>query len=122
MAHFAKLDLNNVVLQVDVVNNSDIGDLPFPESEPVGVAFLTNWSGGYTNWKQTSYNGNFRKNYATVGGVYNPALDAFIAPKPYPSWVLNESTCQWEAPVPFPSGGGNYYWDEQSQSWVLDNQ
>ena len=122
MAHFAKLDLNNVVLQVDVVNNSDIDDLPFPESEPVGVAFLTNWSGGYTNWKQTSYNENFRKNYATVGGVYNPTLDAFIAPKPYPSWVLNESTCQWEAPVPFPSDGGNYYWDEQSQSWVLDNQ
>jgi hypothetical protein len=117
MAHFAKLDENNVVIDVNVVNNDDIQNLPFPESEAVGVEFLTNWSGGYSNWKQTSYNANFRKNYAGIGGIYDPIKDAFILPQPYPSWVLNQDTCIWEAPVPRPTGGIAYNWDEETLSW-----
>ena len=118
MAHFAKLDNQNIVLDVNVVNNETINNLPFPESEPIGLAFLTEWSGGYTNWKQTSYNANFRKNYAGIGYTYDATLDAFIAPKPYPSWLLNTTTCQWQAPVPYPTDGKMYTWDEETQSWV----
>jgi len=118
MAHFAKLDDQGIVLDVIVVNNETVGNLPFPESEPVGVAFLTEWSGGYTNWKQTSYNASFRKNYAGIGYTYDSVLDAFIAPKPYPSWLLNTETCQWEAPIPYPTDGKYYYWNEDTQSWV----
>lgn len=118
MAHFAKLDDNNIVIDVNVVNNDTVENLPFPESEPIGVAFLTDWSEGYANWKQTSYNANFRKNYAGIGYSYNFDLDAFISPQPYPSWVLNEQTCQWEAPIPYPTDGKNYYWDETTQTWV----
>jgi hypothetical protein len=80
MAHFAKLDDQNIVIDVNVVNNETINNLPFPESEPVGVAFLTEWSGGYTNWKQTSYNSNFRKNYAGIGYTYDPISDEFVPP------------------------------------------
>ena len=118
MAHFAKLDDQNVVLDVNVVNNETINNLPFPESEPIGVAFLTDWSGGYTNWKQTSYNANFRKNYAGIGYTYDSVLDAFIAPKPFPSWLLNTNTCQWQAPVPYPTDGKIYSWNEETQQWV----
>jgi hypothetical protein len=118
MAHFAKLDDQNIVLDVNVVNNETINNLPFPESEPVGVAFLTEWSGGYTNWKQTSYNASFRKNYAGIGYTYDSVLDAFIAPKPYPSWLLNTETCQWQAPIPYPTDGKVYYWNEETQQWV----
>jgi hypothetical protein len=118
MAHFAKLDDQGIVLDVIVVNNETVGNLPFPESEPVGIAFLTEWSGGYTNWKQTSYNASFRKNYAGVGYTYDAALDAFISPKPYPSWLLNTETCQWQAPIPYPADGKYYYWNEDTQSWV----
>jgi hypothetical protein len=118
MAHFAKLDENNVVLEVNVVNNSDVHDLEFPQSEQIGIEFLTQWSGGYTNWKQTSYNANFRKNYAAVGGVYDAQRDAFIHPKPYESWTLNEETCTWEAPVPMPNDGKRYSWDEDKQQWI----
>jgi len=118
MAHFAKLNDQNVVLDVNVVNNETINNLPFPESEPVGVAFLTEWSGGYTNWKQTSYNGNFRKNYAGIGYTYDSALDAFVPPSPYPSWLLNLDTCQWEPPTPRPTDEKLYSWDEETLSWV----
>ena len=118
MAHFAKLDEHNLVLDVNVVDNETINNLPFPESEPVGVQFLTQWSGGYTNWKQTSYNGSFRKNYAGIGFTYSIDLDAFVPPKPYPSWLLNTNTCQWQAPVPYPNDGKMYQWDEATQSWV----
>lgn len=120
MAHFAQLDQNSIVLQVDVVNNAALNDLPFPDSEPVGVALLVSLYGPST-WKQTSYNGNFRKNYAGIGYTYDAQRDAFIAPKPYPSWVLNETTCQWEPPVPYPNDGKEYAWDEQTQSWVPVN-
>jgi hypothetical protein len=81
MAHFAKLDDNNIVTEVNVVGNEMLNNLPFPESEPVGIAFLTKWSGGYTNWKQTSYNANFRKHYAGIGYTYDPVFDAFIPPE-----------------------------------------
>ena len=118
MAHFAKLDDQGFVIEINVVNNETINNLPFPDSEPVGIAFLTEWSGGYSNWKQTSYNGNFRKNLAGIGYTYDSTLDAFIAPKPYPSWLLNTNTCQWQAPIPYPTDGKNYYWNEETQSWV----
>ena len=118
MANFAKLDDQNIVIDVNAVANAVVDDLPFPESEPVGVAFLTEWSGGYTNWKQTSYNGNFRKNLAGIGYTYDSTLDAFIAPKPYPSWLLNTNTCQWQAPIPYPTDGKIYSWNEETQQWV----
>jgi hypothetical protein len=86
----------------------------------MGVAFLIRWSGGYSNWKQTSYNGRIRKNYAGIGYTYDSARDAFIPPKPFASWVLNEDTCQWGAPVAMPTDGQRYYWDEATTSWVQD--
>ena len=118
MSNFAKLDDQNIVIDVNVVNNEVIDNLPFPESEPVGIQFLTEWSGGYTNWKQTSYNASFRKHYAGIGFNYNPTLDAFIAPKPYPSWFLDETTCDWMAPVPYPASG-LYVWNESTLTWDL---
>lgn len=122
MANFAQLDENYIVTEVVVVNNETINDLPFPESEPVGVAFLQSLFGSTTIWKQTSYNANFRKNFAGIGYTYDPVLDAFIAPQPYPSWVLNTTTCQWQAPVPYPDDGKTYIWDEATLSWVLVEQ
>lgn len=119
MANFAKLDDNNIVITVNAVNNEVIDNLLFPESEPLGIAFLTDWSGGYTNWKQTSINGNFRKHAASAGYTYDSTLDAFIPPKPFPSWLLNTTTCTWEPPIPYPNDGKDYYWDEATQSWVL---
>lgn len=118
MAHFAKLDDQNIVVDVNAVNNETISNLPFPESEPVGVAFLTEWSGGYSNWKQTSYNSNFRKNFAGIGYTYDAALDAFVPPKPFPSWLLNTNTCQWSPPIPYPTDGKMYSWNEETQQWV----
>jgi hypothetical protein len=102
-----------------VVNNAVIDNLPFPESEPIGVQFLTEWSDGYTNWKQTSYNASFRKNYAGLDYFYDETLNAFIAPQPYPSWLLNVNTCQWQAPIPYPSDGGLYNWNESTLTWNL---
>lgn len=121
MAHFAKLDDSNVVLAVYVVSNDDIKNLPFPESEPLGVEFLKVWSNGYEKWKQTSYNSNFRKNYAGIGYTYNEVLDAFIAPQPFPSWSLDESTATWQPPIPMPFDGNIYDWNENSQVWDLSN-
>lgn len=119
MASFVRLDENNIVIQGVAVSNDVVDNLPFPESEPLGVAFLTDWSGGYTNWKQTSYNGNFRVNYAGLNYYYDAQLDAFIPPQPYPSWALNPNTLKWEAPISCPDDGFTYEWDEVSQSWVL---
>lgn len=118
MAHFAKLDDKNIVLEVNVVNNDDINNLQFPESEPVGIEFLKAWSGGYENWKQTSYNCNFRKNYACIGDTYDSVRDAFISPKPYDSWILNEESCLWESPIVYPNDGKIYIWDEPTISWM----
>jgi hypothetical protein len=117
MAHFAELDANNIVLRVIVVSNKDTADVDGNEQEWIGQAFCVRLLGG--NWKQTSYNGNFRKNYAGIGYTYDATRDAFIAPKPDDgTWVLNEDTCQWERPVPQPKDGKTYNWDEATQSWV----
>jgi hypothetical protein len=116
MAHFAEIDDNNVVLRVIVVANKDTADANGNEVESIGVAFCQRLLGG--NWKQTSYNGNIRKNYAGIGFTYDAGIDAFVPPKPYPSWVLNSNTAQWEAPVPMPQDGKMYSWDEATQSWV----
>ena len=115
MAHFAELDANNVVQRVIVVANKDTADANGNEVESIGVAFCQKLFGG--TWVQTSYNGNKRKNYAGVGYTYDADVDAFVPPKPYASWVLNDAA-QWEAPVAMPDDGQMYSWDEDSQSWV----
>jgi len=116
MAHFAKLDENNNVLAVHVVVN-DVITIDGSESEQAGIDFLTSLH-GHTLWKQTSYNGNIRKNYAGIGYTYDAGRDAFIAPQPYGSWTLNESTCQWECPVAYPTDGKRYAWSESDQQWI----
>ena len=117
MAHFAELDINNVVLRVIVVNNNDCKDQHGNENEVVGVAFCTHLFSGI--WKQTSYNSRIRKNYAGIGFIYDEMLDAFIPPKPYASWLLNAATCQWEPPTPCPTDGQRYVWNEITVTWVL---
>ena len=102
MSHFAKLN-NNIVTEV-IVSEQD-----FINSGAVGDSFL---------WVQTSYSGSFRKNHAAVGYTYDKSKDAFIAPKPYPSWVLVEDTCQWKAPTDMPDDGKRYEWDEDTTAWV----
>jgi hypothetical protein len=122
MAHFAELDSNNVVLRVIVVGNKDTADASGVEKEHIGAAFCERLFGG--NWKQTSYNGNKRKNYAGIGYTFDATRDAFIPPKPFNSWVLVEETCQWKAPVDMPADAGTgeppkrYTWDEATTSWV----
>lgn len=115
MAHFARIDENNVVQQVIVVADKDTADANGNEIESIGVAFCQKLLGG--NWKQTSYNGKVRKNYAGIGYTYHADIDAFVAPQPYPSWVL-DANAQWQAPVPMPTDGKMYSWDEAAQSWV----
>ena len=113
MAHFAQLDSNNVVIQVIVVDNKDTADAYGTEKEHIGAAFCERVLGG--TWKQTSYNGNKRKNYAGIGYTYRADIDAFVPPQPYASWVLN-ANAQWEAPTPMPTDG-MYSWDEATTSW-----
>ena len=120
MAHFAQINKNNLVTQVIVVNNSDVLDLPFPESEAIGVAFCQSLFGADTRWAQTSYNANFRYNYAGAGYTFDAAAapnGAFIREKPYPSWVLTDSY-EWIAPVPYPKDEKLYSWDEASIMWI----
>ena len=114
MAHFAKLE-NNVVTQVIVVSNQDILDEQGQESEQKGIDFCSNLLGG--TWKQTSYNAKIRKNYAGIGYTYDEGRDAFIPPKPFDSWLLDEDTCQWKAPVDYPTDGKRYTWNEETTSW-----
>ncbi len=118
MAHFAQLDENNLVTQVIVVNNNECL-LDGVENETVGVMFCKSLLGADTRWKQTSYNGNKRKNYAGIGYTFDEQRDAFIPPKPYASWVLDEDKCQWKAPVDIPTDGQMYSWDEATTSWVV---
>ena len=124
MAHFAEIDSNSLVLRVVVVSNADTALADGKETESIGIAHCQKLFGG--TWVQTSYNGNFRKNYAGVGSTYDSTRNAFYSPKPFNSWVLNESTCIWEAPVSMPSDAGEgdppkmYKWDEDSTSWVVD--
>lgn len=115
MAHFAKID-NNIVTQVIVMADADCAGGQFPESEAAGVVFCNKLLGG--TWKQTSYNSNFRKNYAGIGYSYDAQRDAFVPPKPFASWVLNEDTCLWSAPVAMPDDGKQYTWNEDAQNWA----
>ena len=119
MAIFAKLDSENIVLSVEVVADSDCNGGVYPDSEAAGITFLTNLT-GHSNWKQTDYNittgeAPYRKNYASIGMVFDSQRDAFIKPQPYASWTLNETTCKWEPPTPIPGEG--YYWEEATTSW-----
>jgi hypothetical protein len=119
MAHFAKLDENNIVLEVLVVDNKDIQNLPFPESEPIGVEYLTNIFPN-TTWKQTSYNNNFRGHYAGIGYVYYPNFmdyGVFVSPKPFDNFIWDEATFSWVPPVPYPTDGHDYYWNVMRQQW-----
>jgi hypothetical protein len=130
MSHFAKLGTGNIIERVEVVSN-DIAT-----TEQAGVEFLQNLYGDRAVWKQTSYNTRkgqhrlggtpFRKNYANIGYRYDDILDAFIPPKPYPSWTLNETTCCWDSPIPMPEytqeqldNGNKYIWNEDNQTWDL---
>ena len=115
MAHFAQLNNENIVTQVIVVANQDTADKDGVENEAIGAEFCTNLLGG--RWKQTSYNGRIRKNYAGIGYKYDADLDAFIPPQPFASWVLNNDTAQWEAPVAYPTDGGLYTWNEETLTW-----
>jgi len=119
MAYFAKLGTGNIVEQVISINNAVITDANGVEQEQLGVDFINKLYNTRDVWKQTSYNNNIRKNYAGVGYTYDQARDAFIAPKPFNSWVLNEDTCRWEAPVAYPTDGQRYSWNEENQSWTL---
>jgi hypothetical protein len=105
MSHFAKIE-NSVVTKVIVAEQD------FINSGHVGDSFL---------WVQTSYNGSFRKNYAGIGYTYDKSRDAFTPPKPYPSWILNEDTCLWDAPAVMPSDGERYVWDEATTTWKSNN-
>tara|TARA_R100000541_G_scaffold47116_1_gene54166 strand:+ start:333 stop:698 length:366 start_codon:yes stop_codon:yes gene_type:complete len=119
MAHFAKLGEENIVESVHVVNNEVITDNDGNEQEQLGIDFLNNLYGTNDVWKQTSYNGNIRKNYGGIGYKYDQTRNAFISPKPFNSWTLNETTCQWEAPVAYPDDGKRYKWNEATTSWDL---
>ena len=119
MAYFAKLGTGNIVEKVISINNAVITDANGVEQEQLGVDFINKLYNTRDVWKQTSYNNNIRKNYAGVGFHYDQARDAFIPPKPYPSWILNETTCRWDAPVVKPDDGQFYVWDETNQSWTL---
>ena len=117
MAHFAKIGLDNLVTDVLVVANREIMDSTGVEYESIGVEFFKNLT-GHETWIQTSYNGTIRKNYAGVGYTYDSQKDAFIPPKPYPSWTLVEETCRWVSPVSYPTDGKIYCWDEATLSWI----
>ena len=119
MAHYAEIDDNNIVLRVVVIRNEDQQDANGVDDEVMGVAYCKSIFGEDTKWLRTSYHGSVRKNYACAGYAYNPSLDAFVPPKPYPSWVLNETTATWDAPAVIPNDAGNYYtWDEATLSWL----
>ena len=118
MAHFAQLE-NNIVKQVIVVSNEDTSDENGVENEEIGIAFCSNLLGG--TWKQTSYNAKIRKNYAGIGYTYDEGRDAFIPPKPFNSWLLDENTCQWKAPVDYPTDGKRYTWNEETLTWDVIN-
>ena len=117
MAHFAELDENNVVLQVIVVHNNELKGANGVEYENKGVEFCSSLFGN-TNWVQTSYNNNIRKQFAGVGFTYDDVNDIFVAPQPYPSWSLDDNS-DWQAPTPMPEDDNMYSWNEDTQSWDL---
>jgi hypothetical protein len=112
MAHYAFLDENNIV--TEVITGID-------ETELIEGLDTETWYGNFRGQtcKRTSYNGNYRKNYAGIGYIFDADRDAFIAPKPFESWVLDEETCTWEAPVAYPDDGERYVWDEEATDWAL---
>jgi hypothetical protein len=118
MASFAKIGLNNKVIEVLSVNNEVLKDSNGIEQENIGIDFLTKLT-GWAIWKQTSYNNNFRKHPAGIGFTYDEDRDAFIPPKPFNSWVLNEQTCIWEAPVNMPQDSNRYTWNESTLTWDI---
>ena len=117
MAHFARIDENNIVQRVHTLDNKMLLNEDGLEEEAVGIAFLNKIHGDGITWVQTSYNDNFRKNYAGKGYTYDEGRDAFIPPKTYASWTLNESTCQWNPPTSYPDDGKAYVWNEDTTSW-----
>ncbi len=128
MASFAKIGLNSKVIEVLSVHNDVLKDAGGIEQEVLGIDFLTKLT-GWSIWKQTSYNTiggvhkldgtPFRKNHAGIGYTYDEDKDAFIPKQPYPSWTLNEDTCNWESPVAYPDDGKKYNWNEETTSWDL---
>jgi hypothetical protein len=119
MSYFAKLGTGNIVEQVISINNSVITDANGVEQEQLGVDFINKLYNTRDVWKQTSYNNNIRKNFAGIGYQYDQQRDAFISPKLYNSWILNENICQWEAPVAYPTDGKKYTWNESLVNWEL---
>ena len=115
MAHFAQLNEQNIVTQVIVVANVELLENDI-ENEAKGIAFCQSLFGG--EWKQTSYNGRIRKNYAGIGYTYDVSRDAFIPPQPYPSWTLVEETCNWIPFVSYPTDDKVYQWDEATTTWI----
>ena len=118
MATFAKIGLNNKVIEVLSVHNNELLDSNGVEQEVNGIDFLTKLT-GWSIWVQTSYNNNFRKNHAGIGYTYDEDRDAFIPPKPFNSWILNEDICLWEAPVAKPDDGERYTWNETNLNWEI---
>jgi|DEB0MinimDraft_6_1074348.scaffolds.fasta_scaffold03678_12 hypothetical protein len=126
MAHFAQLNSKNVVISVIVVDNKNLLDENNQEQESIGIQYCQNLFGSYTNWKQTSYSSNIRKNYAGIGMFYHEQYDAFLRQSPYDSWILNEETLEWEAPIPKPElteeeiqQRKEYIWNDGDQTWTL---
>ena len=118
MAHFAKIGLNNKVIEVQVISNEVLKDSNGVEQESIGIDFLTKLT-GYPVWKQTSYNNKIRKNFAGIGYIYDEDKDIFIPIKPFNSWILNKNTCQWEAPVAMPIDDNIYSWNESTTTWDI---
>jgi hypothetical protein len=119
MAYFAKLGTGNIIENVISINNSVITDANGVEQEQLGVDFINKLYNTRDVWKQTSYNNNIRKNFAGIGFQYDQTRDAFIPPKPFNSWILNESTCLWNAPVAYPTDGELYTWNESTLTWDI---
>lgn len=117
MAYFAQLDEDSIVLQVISVSNADAPDPAPTNSEPLGQAFIAETLGLPGEWRQTSYNGNFRKQYCGPGFCYDAAADVFVRPQPFPSWTL-DANHDWQPPTPYPSDGRIYEWDEDTLAWV----
>ena len=120
MAHFSRIGKNNILEAIHTVNNVFITEND-EEKEQLGIDFLNELHGSIFTFVQTSYNGNFRKNYAGIGYTYDKIRDAFIAPRPFASWTLDEDTCSWKAPVDYPTDGKGYGWDEEDKAWIIVN-
>ena len=122
MAHFARINKDWIVEEVIVIVNDLLQNEQGLECDWLGEQFCQSLYGAHTKWIQTSYNGNKYKNFAGIGYTFDPQRNAFIPPKPFPSWVLNEESCLWMAPIPCPSDGKEYAWDEESGTWLPEDQ